>query len=117
MADILANVKTLCKRKSERDGKPFRLADLARELGDKDPAALHRMLKGSFTGKGLDKIASILGCQVGELFIIPERQQLVAPSVPYGDLRSIIVYQGKTYIANSMNELLDQVREMSGLGE
>lgn len=108
MSKELANrVKEIC------NDNGLQLKDLAAIMNVK-PESLSRTLNGNPQLSSLENIAKALNVGVADLFSDKTENCVISSSTTPYSLNSIIVYKDKTYIANSINELLDHVRMICG---
>lgn len=104
MSKILANrVKEICAYKG------MQLKELASIMNVK-PESLSRTLNGNPQLSSLENIARALGVGVADLFADKTEDCVISSSTTPNSLHSIIVYRDKTYIADSLNDLLNQIR-------
>lgn len=108
MSKILANrVKEICADKG------IQLKELA-AIMDVKPESLSRTLNGNPQLSSLENIARALNVGVADLFSDKTENCVISSSTPPNSLTSIIVHKDKTYIASSLNELLNHVRMICG---
>lgn len=108
MSKELANrVKELCTDKG------LQLKELATIMSVK-PESLSRTLNGNPQLSTLQNIAKALNIGVADLFSDKTENCVISSSTTPNSLLSIIVYKGKTYIADNLNTLLDHVRLICG---
>ena len=103
MSEILAKrVKELCNEKG------LQLKELAAIIKVK-PESLSRTLNGNPQLSSLENIAKALNVGVADLFTDRTQNNIItsAKTTPHS-LASIIVFNGKTYIANNLDELTKQ---------
>lgn len=104
MSKELANrVKDICNEKG------LQMKDLATIVNVK-PESLSRTLNGNPQLSSLENIAKALNIGVADLFADKVENNIISSSATPNSLTSIIVYKDKTYIANTLNELLSHVR-------
>lgn len=104
MSKGLANrVKEICSEKG------LQMKDLAAIMNVK-PESLSRTLNGNPQLSSLDNIAKALNIGVADLFSDKTENSVISSSTTPNSLHSIIVYKGKTYIADNLNDLLSHVR-------
>ena len=104
MSKILANrVKEICADKG------IQLKELA-AIMDVKPESLSRTLNGNPQLSSLENIAKALNVGVADLFADKSENCVISSSTTLNALHSIIVYKNKTYIADNLNDLLNQVR-------
>lgn len=104
MSKILANrVKEICNEKG------LQMKDLAAIMNVK-PESLSRTLNGNPQLSSLENIAKALNVGVADLFADKTENCIISSSTTPNSLHSIIVYKNKTYIADNLNDLLNQVR-------
>ena len=104
MSKELANrVKELCADKG------IQLKELASIMNVK-PESLSRTLNGNPQLSTLENIANALNVGVADLFSDKTENCVITSSTIPNNLHSIIVYKDKTYIADSLNDLLSHVR-------
>lgn len=104
MSKILANrVKEICNEKG------LQMKDLAAIMNVK-PESLSRTLNGNPQLSSLENIAKALNVGVADLFADKSENYVISSSTTPNSLHSIIVYKNKTYIADNLNDLLNQVR-------
>ena len=103
MNDILAKrVKELCNEKG------LQLKELAAIIKVK-PESLSRTLNGNPQLSSLENIAKALNVGVADLFTDKTEKNIISSSkTTPTSLTSIIVFNGKTYIAHSLDELTKQ---------
>ena len=103
MSEILAKrVKELCNEKG------LQLKELATIIQVK-PESLSRTLNGNPQLSSLENIAKALNVGVADLFYDrTERHIITSAKTTPNSLTSIIVYNDKKYIANSLDELIKQ---------
>lgn len=107
MSKILANrVKEICADKG------IQLKELA-AIMDVKPESLSRTLNGNPQLSSLENIARALNVGVADLFADKTENNIISSSTTPNSLHSIIVYKGKTYIADNLNDLLSHVRMIS----
>lgn len=104
--EIAKRVKELCAEKG------LQLKELAAIINVK-PESLSRTLNGNPQLSSLENIARALQVGVADLFEDRKENCLITSSTPPNALRSIIVYKGRTYIADNLPELIDHVRQIS----
>ena len=108
MSKILANrVKEICTEKG------LQMKDLAAIMNVK-PESLSRTLNGNPQLSSLENIAKALNVGVADLFADKSENYVISSSTTPNSLHSIIVYKNKTYIADNLNDLLNQVRIVCG---
>lgn len=108
MSKILANrVKEICNEKG------LQMKDLAAIMNVK-PESLSRTLNGNPQLSSLENIAKALNVGVADLFANKTENCVISSSTTPNPLHSIIVYKNKTYIADNLNDLLNQVRIVCG---
>lgn len=108
MSKELANrVKEIC------NDNGLQLKDLAAIMNVK-PESLSRSLNGNPQLSSLKNIAKALNIGVADLFSDKVENNIISSSTTPNSLTSIIVHKEKTYIANSLNELLSHVRMICG---
>lgn len=108
MSKILANrVKEICADKG------IQLKELA-AIMDVKPESLSRTLNGNPQLSSLENIAKALNVGVADLFADKTENCVISSSTIPNSLHSIIVYKNKTYIADNLNDLLNQVRMVCG---
>ena len=108
MSKILANrVKEICNEKG------LQMKDLAAIMNVK-PESLSRTLNGNPQLSSLENIAKALNVGVADLFADKSENCVISSSTTLNSLHSIIVYKNKTYIADNLNDLLNQVRMVCG---
>ncbi len=108
MSKILANrVKEICADKG------IQLKELAATM-DVKPESLSRTLNGNPQLSSLENIAKALNVGVADLFADKTENCVISSSTTLNSLHSIIVYKNKTYIADNLNDLLNQVRMVCG---
>lgn len=108
MSKILANrVKEICNEKG------LQMKDLAAIMNVK-PESLSRTLNGNPQLSSLENIAKALNVGVADLFADKTENCVISSSTTLNSLHSIIVYKNKTYIADNLNDLLNQVRMVCG---
>ena len=108
MSKILANrVKEICAYKG------IQLKELA-AIMDVKPESLSRTLNGNPQLSSLENIARALNVGVADLFANKTENCVISSSTTPNSLHSIIVYKNKTYIADNLNDLLNQVRIVCG---
>lgn len=104
MSKQLANrVKELCADKG------IQLKELA-SIMDVKPESLSRTLNGNPQLSSLQNIAKALNVGVADLFVDKTENNIISFTTTPNALHSIIVYKGKTYIADNLNDLLIHVR-------
>ena len=104
MSKILANrVKEICNEKG------LQMKGLAAIMNVK-PESLSRTLNGNPQLSSLENIAKALNVGVADLFADKSENCVISSSTTPNSLHSIIVYKNKTYIADNLNDLLNQVR-------
>lgn len=104
MSKQLANrVKEMCADKG------IQLKELAAIMNVK-PESLSRTLNGNPQLSSLESIAKALNVGVADLFADKSENCVISSSTTPNSLNSIIVYKGKTYIADNLNDLLSHVR-------
>ncbi len=100
----LANrVKNICAEKG------LQLKELSSIMNVK-PESLSRALNGNPQLSTLQNIAEALNVGIADLFSDRTENCIISSSTTPNSLHSIIVYKEKTYIADNLNALLDQVR-------
>lgn len=108
MSKELANrVKEICADKG------IQLKELA-AIMDVKPESLSRTLNGNPQLSSLENIAKALNVGVADLFAAKTENCVISSSTTPNSLHSIIVYKNKTYIADNLNDLLNQVRMVCG---
>ena len=108
MSKILANrVKKICNEKG------LQMKDLAAIMNVK-PESLSRTFNGNPQLSSLENIAKALNVGVADLFADKSENCVISSSTTPNSLHSIIVYKNKTYIADNLNDLLNQVRIVCG---
>ena len=108
MSKILANrVKEICADKG------IQLKELA-AIMDVKPESLSRTLNGNPQLSSLENIAKALNVGVADLFADKTENCVISSSTTLNSLHSIIVYKNETYIADNLNDLLNQVRIVCG---
>lgn len=108
MSKELANrVKEICSEKG------LQMKDLAAIMNVK-PESLSRTLNGNPQLSSLENIAKALNIGIADLFADKVENNIIFSSTTPNSLTSIIVYKDKTYIANTLNELLSHVRMICG---
>lgn len=108
MSKILANrVKEICADKG------IQLKELA-AIMDVKPESLSRTLNGNPQLSSLENIAKALNVGVADLFADKTENCVISSSTTLNSLHSIIVYKNKAYIADNLNDLLNQVRMVCG---
>ena len=108
MSKILANrVKEICNEKG------LQMKGLAAIMNVK-PESLSRTLNGNPQLSSLENIAKALNVGVADLFADKSENCVISSSTTPNSLHSIIVYKNKTYIADNLNDLLNQVRMVCG---
>ena len=108
MSKILANrVKEICNEKG------LQMKDLAAIMNVK-PESLSRTLNGNPQLSSLENIAKALNVGVADLFADKTENCVISSSTTLNSLHSITVYKNKTYIADNLNDLLNQVRMVCG---
>lgn len=108
MSKILANrVKEICNEKG------LQMKDLAAIMNVK-PESLSRTMNGNPQLSSLENIAKALNVGVADLFADKSENYVISSSTTLNSLHSIIVYKNKTYIADNLNDLLNQVRMVCG---
>lgn len=108
MSTILANrVKEICNEKG------LQMKDVAAIMNVK-PESLSRTLNGNPQLSSLENIAKALNVGVADLFADKSENCVISSSTTPNSLHSIIVYKNKTYIADNLNDLLNQVRIVCG---
>lgn len=108
MSKELANrVKEICADKG------IQLKELA-VIMDVKPESLSRTLNGNPQLSSLENIAKALNVGVADLFADKTENCVISSSTTLNSLHSIIVYKNKTYIADNLNDLLNQVRMVCG---
>lgn len=102
--ELASRVKKMCADKG------IQLKELA-SIMDVKPESLSRTLNGNPQLTTLQNIAKALNVGVADLFTDKTENNIISstPTTP-NSLASIIVYKGKTYIANNLNDLLSHVR-------
>ncbi len=105
--ELARRVKELCADKG------IQLKELASIMNVK-PESLSRTLNGNPQLSSLENIAKALNVGVADLFSDRTNNNIISssPTTP-NSLTSVIVYKGKTYIANNLNDLLSHVRIIS----
>ena len=81
---------------------------------DVKPESLSRTLNGNPQLSSLENIAKALNVGVADLFADKTENCVISSSTTLNSLHSIIVYKNKTYIADNLNDLLNQVRMVCG---
>ncbi len=108
MGKELANrVKNICAEKG------LQLKELSSIMNVK-PESLSRALNGNPQLSTLQNIAEALNVGIADLFSDRTENCIIFSSTTPNSLHSIIVYKEKTYIADNLNALLDQVRLICG---
>ena len=100
---LASRVKELCADKG------IQLKELASIMGVK-PESLSRTLNGNPQLSSLENIAKALNVGVADLFVDKTENNIISSTTTPNSLHSIIVYKGKTYIADNLNDLLSHVR-------
>ena len=101
--DLANRVKEICAEKG------LQLKELASIMNVK-PESLSRTLNGNPQLSSLENIAKALNVGVADLFADKTESCVISSSTIPNSLHSIIVYKGKTYIADNLNDLLSHVR-------
>lgn len=101
--ELASRVKEICTDKG------IQLKELASIMGVK-PESLSRTLNGNPQLSSLENIAKALNVGVADLFADKTENCVISSSTTPNSLHSIIVYKNKTYIADNLNDLLNQVR-------
>ncbi len=89
------------------------MKDLAAIMNVK-PESLSRTMNGNPQLSSLENIAKALNVGVADLFADKSENYVISSSTTLNSLHSIIVYKNKTYIADNLNDLLNQVRMVCG---
>ena len=105
--ELASRVKEICADKG------IQLKELASIMGVK-PESLSRTLNGNPQLSSLENIAKALNVGVADLFADKSENYVISSSTTPNSLYSIIVYKNKTYIADNLNDLLNQVRIVCG---
>ena len=105
--ELASRVKEICADKG------IQLKELASIMGVK-PESLSRTLNGNPQLSSLENIAKALNVGVADLFADKSENYVISSSTTPNSLHSIIVYKNKTYIADNLNDLLNQVRIVCG---
>lgn len=105
--ELASRVKEICTDKG------IQLKELASIMGVK-PESLSRTLNGNPQLSSLENIAKALNVGVADLFADKTENCVISSSTTPNSLHSIIVYKNKTYIADNLNDLLNQVRMVCG---
>ncbi len=105
--ELASRVKEICAAKS------IQLKELASIMNVK-PESLSRTLNGNPQLSSLENIAKALNVGVADLFADKTENCVISSSTTPNSLHSIIVYKNKTYIADNLNDLLNQVRIVCG---
>lgn len=105
--ELASRVKEICADKG------IQLKELASIMGVK-PESLSRTLNGNPQLSSLENIAKALNVGVADLFADKTENCIISSSTTPNSLHSIIVYKNKTYIADNLNDLLNQVRMVCG---
>lgn len=105
--ELASRVKEICADKG------IQLKELASIMGVK-PESLSRTLNGNPQLSSLENIAKALNVGVADLFADKTDNCVISSSTTPNSLTSIIVYKDKTYIADNLNDLLNQVRMVCG---
>lgn len=105
--ELASRVKEICADKG------IQLKELASIMGVK-PESLSRTLNGNPQLSSLENIAKALNVGVADLFADKTENCVISSSTTPNSLHSIIVYKNKTYIADNLNDLLNQVRMVCG---
>ena len=105
--ELASRVKEICTDKG------IQLKELASIMGVK-PESLSRTLNGNPQLSSLENIAKALNVGVADLFADKSENCVISSSTTPNSLHSIIVYKNKTYIADNLNDLLNQVRMVCG---
>lgn len=105
--ELASRVKEICADKG------IQLKELASIMGVK-PESLSRTLNGNPQLSSLENIAKALNVGVADLFADKTDNCVISSSTTPNSLHSIIVYKNKTYIADNLNDLLNQVRIVCG---
>lgn len=100
---LASRVKELCADKG------IQLKELASIMNVK-PESLSRTLNGNPQFSSLENIAKALNVGVADLFADKSENCVISSSTTPNSLHSIIVYKDKTYIADTLNDLLSHVR-------
>lgn len=101
--ELASRVKELCAEKG------LQLKELA-SIMDVKPESLSRTLNGNPQLSSLENIAKALNVGVADLFVDKTENNIISSTTTPNSLHSIIVYKGKTYIADNLNDLLSYVR-------
>lgn len=104
--ELASRVKELCAEKG------IQLKELAAIMNVK-PESLSRTLNGNPQLSSLENIARALNVGVADLFADKTENNIISSSTTPNSLHSIILYKGKTYIADNLNDLLSHVRMIS----
>lgn len=105
--ELASRVKEICADKG------IQLKELA-AIMDVKPESLSRTLNGNPQLSSLENIAKALNVGVADLFADKTENCVISSSTTLNSLHSIIVYKNKTYIADNLNDLLNQVRMVCG---
>ena len=105
--ELASRVKEICADKG------IQLKELASIMGVK-PESLSRTLNGNPQLSSLENIAKAWNVGVADLFADKTENCVISSSTTLNSLHSIIVYKNKTYIADNLNDLLNQVRMVCG---
>lgn len=105
--ELASRVKEICADKG------IQLKELA-AIMDVKPESLSRTLNGNPQLSSLENIAKALNVGVADLFADKTENCVISSSTTPNSLHSIIVYKNKTYIADNLNDLLNQVRMVCG---
>ena len=105
--ELASRVKEICADKG------IQLKELA-AIMDVKPESLSRTLNGNPQLSSLENIARALNVGVADLFADKSENCVISSSTTPNSLHSIIVYKNKTYIADNLNDLLNQVRMVCG---
>ena len=105
--ELASRVKEICADKG------IQLKELA-AIMDVKPESLSRTLNGNPQLSSLENIAKALNVGVADLFADKTENCVISSSTTPNSLHSIIVYKNKTYIADNLNDLLNQVRIVCG---
>lgn len=101
--ELSSRVKEICVDKG------IQLKELAAIMNVK-PESLSRTLNGNPQLSSLENIAKALNVGVADLFADKTENCVISSSTTPNSLHSIIVYKDKTYIADNLNDLLNQIR-------
>lgn len=101
--ELASRVKELCADKG------LQLKELASFM-DVKLESLNRTLNGNPQLSSLENIAKALKVGVADLFADKTENCVISASTTPNSLHSIIVYKGKTYIADNLNDLLSNIR-------